>query len=217
MWIIVERGNCLPNVTYIVITLQLHCNYITTLIIKKSCGFALCFSWDLSGLHQESLPSSGLRRPSLCSKYILYKHSNILVCYSKHSIQVLHALFCNFCVSTALLETAQHTCVYCQILVISTEMCMLCIFLCFTSCFIVQPRASISSFVNKPPTLMSIDAVILPLMVLIGLVIGGNCWPLSDRAFNDRLSLLRSKHSHHLQSYNFCDLNITLKKKLCRF
>lgn len=104
-----------------------------------------------------------------------------------------------------------------QMLVIGTQMCILCMFLCLTSCFIVQSRASISSFVNKPPTLMSIDAVILPLMVLIGLVIGGNCWPLSDRAFNDRLSLLRSKHSHHLQPYNFCDLNITSKKELCRF
>ncbi len=71
-----------------------------------------------------------------------------------------------------------------------------------------------SSFVNKPPTLMSIDAVILPLMVLIGLVIGGNCWPLSDRAFNDLLSPLGSKRLHHLQLYDCCDLNITSKKAI---
>ncbi len=74
-----------------------------------------------------------------------------------------------------------------------------------------------SSFVNKLPTLMSIDAVILPLMVLIVLVIGGNCWPLSDRAFNDRLSPLGSKRLHHLQPYNYCDLNITSKKEQCHF
>lgn len=74
-----------------------------------------------------------------------------------------------------------------------------------------------SVFVNKPPTLMSIDSVILPLMVLIGLVIRGNCCPLSDGAFNDFLSLLRSKSRHRLEPRDRCDFKYHTEELQCWF